>query len=64
MPYNVELVVLVSVNIASLNEFSNVMLSKVNRLDNINRIKMWRRLTGNKSLDVDFWMSRIENERY
>ena len=34
------------------------------RLDNINRIKMWRRLTGNKNLDVDFWMSRIENERY
>ena len=35
-----------------------------NRLDNINRIKMWRLLTGNKNLDVDYWMTRVENERY
>ena len=35
-----------------------------NRLDNINRIKMWRLLTGNKNLDIDYWMTRIENEQY
>ena len=35
-----------------------------NKLDNINRIKMWRLLTGNKNLDVDYWMTRVENERY
>ena len=35
-----------------------------NRLDNINRIKMWRLLTGNKNLDIDYWMTRVENEQY
>ena len=34
------------------------------RLDIINRIKMWRLLTGDSNLDIDYWMTRVENERY
>ena len=34
------------------------------RLDIINRIKMWRLLTGNSNLDIDYWMTRVKNERY
>lgn len=32
------------------------------RLEIVNRIKLWRFITGNEKFDVDFWMSRIENE--
>ena len=32
------------------------------RLEYINRIKMWRYLTGDKNFDADYWMTRIENE--
>ena len=35
-----------------------------NRLDKINTIKFWRMLTGNKNLDIDYWLTRIENELY
>lgn len=34
------------------------------RLDKINKIKFWRYLTGNKNLDIDYWMTRIEKELY
>jgi hypothetical protein len=34
------------------------------RLEIINRIKMWRLLTGDTDLDIDYWMTRVENERY
>jgi len=34
------------------------------RLDIINRIKMWRLLTGDSNLDIDYWMTRAKNERY
>ncbi|SVD57255.1 uncharacterized protein METZ01_LOCUS410109 [marine metagenome] len=27
-------------------------------------IKMWRLLTGDSNLDIDYWMTRVENERY
>ena len=33
------------------------------RLDIINRIKMWRLLTGDSNLDIDYWMTRVENEQ-
>ena len=35
-----------------------------NRLDKINTIKFWRMLTGHKNLDIDYWLTRIENELY
>ena len=35
-----------------------------NRLDKINVVKFWRLLTGHKKLDVDYWLTRIENELY
>ena len=28
----------------------------------VNRIKLWRYLTGNKTWDADYWLTRIENE--
>jgi hypothetical protein len=31
------------------------------RLEVINRIKLWRFLTGNETFDVDYWMGRLEN---
>jgi hypothetical protein len=34
-----------------------------NRLDKINVVKFWRLLTGHK-LDVDYWLTRIENTLY
>ena len=35
-----------------------------NRLDKINVVKFWRLLTGHKKMDVDYWLTRIENELY
>ena len=35
-----------------------------NRLDKINVVKFWRLLTGHKKLDVDYWLTRIENTLY
>jgi hypothetical protein len=32
------------------------------RLELINRIRLWRRLLGDASFDVDYWMTRLENE--
>ena len=32
------------------------------RLEFINRIRLWRYLLGDESVDVDYWMTRIENE--
>lgn len=32
------------------------------RLEYINRIRFWRQLTGDPARDVDYWLSRIENE--
>ncbi len=32
------------------------------RLEFVNRIKLWRYLTGNKTWDADYWLTRIENE--
>lgn len=32
------------------------------RLEYINRIKLWRYVLGDDSIDVDYWMTRIENE--
>ena len=32
------------------------------RLEYINRIKLWRYLTGDERWDADYWMTRIENE--
>jgi hypothetical protein len=33
------------------------------RLELINRLKLWRYLTGADQADVDYWLSRIENEQ-
>ncbi|MDA0762587.1 MAG: phytanoyl-CoA dioxygenase family protein [Proteobacteria bacterium] len=33
------------------------------RLELINRIKLWRYLTGSPQADIDYWMTRIENEQ-
>jgi hypothetical protein len=32
------------------------------RLEFINRVKLWRLLTGDAKRDVDYWLTRIENE--
>jgi len=32
------------------------------RLELINRIRLWRRLLGDRTADVDYWMTRLENE--
>jgi len=32
------------------------------RLEYINRIQLWRHLTGDDCYDVDYWLTRIENE--
>ena len=32
------------------------------RLEYINRIKLWRYLTGDSSFDADYWLTRVENE--
>ena len=32
------------------------------RLEFINRVRFWRQLTGDPQRDVDYWMTRIENE--
>lgn len=32
------------------------------RLEMINRIRLWRYLTGDTSWDADYWMTRVENE--
>jgi hypothetical protein len=32
------------------------------RLEVVNRIKLWRFLTGNERFDVDYWLSRLENK--
>jgi hypothetical protein len=31
------------------------------RLEYVNRIKLWRHLTGDPTYDADYWMSRLEN---
>jgi hypothetical protein len=33
------------------------------RLEVVHRIKLWRVLTGNDRFDVDYWLTRIENDR-
>lgn len=33
-----------------------------NRIEYINRIKMWRFLIGDQKWDMDYWLTRIENE--
>ena len=35
-----------------------------NRLDKINVVKFWRLLTGHNKMDVDYWLTRIENKLY
>ena len=32
------------------------------RLELMNRIRMWRYVTGDETLDVDYWLTRVENE--
>ena len=32
------------------------------RLEIANRIRVWRALTGDPRFDVDFWLTRIEND--
>jgi hypothetical protein len=32
------------------------------RLENVNRIKLWRFLTGNERYDAHYWLTRIENQ--
>lgn len=32
------------------------------RLEYLNRARLWRYLTGNPDYDVDYWLSRVENE--
>ena len=32
------------------------------RLEMINRIKLWRFLTGDDTFDAHYWLSRLENE--
>ena len=32
------------------------------RLELINRLKLWRYITGDPKADVDYWLTRIENE--
>jgi hypothetical protein len=32
------------------------------RLEIVNRIRLWRALTGNQTFDIDYWMTRFENE--
>ena len=31
------------------------------RLEYVNRIKLWRHLSGDPHFDADWWMSRLEN---
>ncbi len=33
------------------------------RLEYLNRIRLWRYLTGNPDFDADYWVTRIENEQ-
>ncbi len=32
------------------------------RLEYVNRVKLWRYLTGDPTFDADYWMTRLENE--
>ena len=32
------------------------------RLEYINRIKLWRYISGDPEFDADYWMTRVENE--
>ena len=32
------------------------------RLEIVNRIKLWRALTGDATFDVDYWLTRLENQ--
>ena len=32
------------------------------RLELINRLKLWRYLTGDAKADIDYWLTRVENE--
>ena len=34
------------------------------RLELLNRIRFWRYLLGENSVDVDYWLTRIENEPF
>lgn len=31
------------------------------RLEYVNRIKLWRYLTGDEAFDIDYWLTRLEN---
>jgi len=33
------------------------------RLEYLNRIRLWRYLTGDEDFDADFWLTRLENEQ-
>jgi hypothetical protein len=33
------------------------------RLEYLNRIRLWRYLTGDENFDADYWLTRVENER-
>ena len=46
------------------NEIYPWQEADTNRLDKINVVKFWRLLTGHKKMDVDYWLTRIENELY
>lgn len=32
------------------------------RLEFVNRIKLWRHITGDETFDVDYWLTRLENQ--
>ena len=32
------------------------------RLEIVNRIKLWRFLTGDETFDVNYWLGRLENQ--
>jgi len=32
------------------------------RLEILNRIRLWRYLLGDESIDVDYWLTRLEND--
>ena len=34
----------------------------VGRLEIVNRIKFWRFLTGSQSFDLNYWLTRLENQ--
>ena len=32
------------------------------RLEFVNRIKLWRHITGDETFDIDYWLTRLENQ--